>query len=150
MTLLIALAARVYGAALRLYPRAFYHEFGGSMAEDFVELSHEVAEKNGTAGLAVQWILSTADLAISVVYQRIRLPETWMGLTAIGCAAVSLQAVLLMPMGALDVRVPAGTEEELLLFVMMLTALFPIVAVIVFAWWFLPPMMRRRPGRRRA
>jgi hypothetical protein len=43
--LLVACAARLYGALLVLYPKAFRRRYGGEMRRDFLALSREGLEQ---------------------------------------------------------------------------------------------------------
>lgn len=143
-------AARAYAALLFLFPPAFRRDFGPSMAEDFADLGRDAAAKGGTA-LARYWLRAAADLLVSIPRQWARRPGTWASAGALAGATICLQVVrLASPDALLDVRAPAGQEEEMLFLVVALTALFPIVAVIMLVWWFPAPGLRPRPRRRRA
>jgi capsular polysaccharide biosynthesis protein len=68
--LLLAGCARLYGALLVLYPRAFRRRYGAEMRRDFRQLSREGLEEGGARRLG--WVLAVglSDLAITALAER--------------------------------------------------------------------------------
>ena len=66
-TLLLAASARLYGALLALYPKAFRHRYAAEMRRDFRELSREGLEEGGGVELARVWTSALSDLALTAL-----------------------------------------------------------------------------------
>ena len=68
--LLLAASARLYGALLFLYPKAFRCHYAGEMRRDFRELSREGLEEGGGLELARVWTSTLSDLALTALKER--------------------------------------------------------------------------------
>jgi hypothetical protein len=68
--LLLAASARLYGALLLLYPKAFRRRYAREMERDFKELSQEGLEEGGGLELARVWTSTLSDLALTALKER--------------------------------------------------------------------------------
>ena len=68
--LLLAASARLYGALLSLYPKAFRRRYASEMLGDFCELSREGLEEGGGVELARVWGVAYSDLALTAFKER--------------------------------------------------------------------------------
>lgn len=68
--LLLAVAERLYGALLALYPEAFRRRYASEMRGDFRELSREGLEEGGGTELARVWTAAFSDLALTALEER--------------------------------------------------------------------------------
>ena len=68
--LLLAASARLYGALLFLYPKAFRRHYAREMRRDFRELSREGLEEGGGVELARVWTSTLSDLALTALKER--------------------------------------------------------------------------------
>jgi len=62
---------RLYGGLLMLYPREFRDEFGPPMMQLFSDQSRAARQSGGAKGLAVLWIRTLADFAVSVLREHV-------------------------------------------------------------------------------
>ena len=101
LLLLLAAFAWLYGVLLGLYPKTFRRRYGPEMRRDFEELSREVLEEGGGAGLARVWGAAYSDLAVTALKERsAALPRISAGATGaivLVAATVSLASLIEMP-----------------------------------------------------
>ncbi len=72
--LLLAALARLYGALLVLYPKAFRRRYGEEMRRDFCELSREGLEEGGAPELVRVWAQALTDLVLTALKERSTMP----------------------------------------------------------------------------
>jgi len=149
MLLTLAAAARIYRAALFLYPPVFRREFGPEMARDFEEATSDSWMAGGWRGVSGLWMHTSADFATSILLLWLR-----SGLPLIGAASAIL-AVLTVTVTAqlsrVSVPVPLSDADRDLVTItlMAIVVLMIIVAVLVFNLWFSRSLVRRLPSARR-
>lgn len=68
--LILAASARLYGASLALYPKAFRRRYAEEMRRDFCELSREGLEEGGGGELVRVWRATLSDLAVTALKER--------------------------------------------------------------------------------
>jgi capsular polysaccharide biosynthesis protein len=68
--LLLAASARLYGALLVLYPKAFRRRYSEEMRRDFRELLREGLEEGGATELVRVWAQVLSDLVLTVLKER--------------------------------------------------------------------------------
>jgi hypothetical protein len=139
-----AIGARLYAAALFLYPPAFRREFSSEMARDFSEATEDTRQAGRRSELLALWARVGADLASTIVVQWLRtgLPILIVCSIAGAVVAASVAAnVLPRP----PFTVPAATADRDLMTLILLTGvvLLVIVATILFTFWFSRPLLRR-------
>ena len=69
-TILLATSARLYGALLALYPKAFRRRYAAEMRRDFCELSREGLEEGGGTELVRAWAATLSDLVVTALKER--------------------------------------------------------------------------------
>jgi hypothetical protein len=138
-----SLDARLYRAALYLYPPAFRREFSPDMIRDFDEARRE-AQLAGRGLWAFRAQMS-ADLGRSVVLQWLRT-----GLPAIVAMAVTGPLIVASALASVwrpvSFVLPQGTADADLIALELLVAvvILVIAATIIFTLWFTRPILRRR------
>ena len=142
--------ARLYYAALYLYPPAFRREFSSEMAADFDEATHETRLAGRRRDLLALWTSTSADLARTLVVQWLRtgLPVLFLCAATVTIVAAGVAANVLPHE---PFAVPATAADRDLLTLMMLTGvvLLVVCATIVFTFWFSRPLRRLPPRPRR-
>jgi hypothetical protein len=68
--LLLAASARLYGALLVLYPKAFRHRYSEEMRRDFRELLQEGLEERGATELVRVLAQALSDLVLTALKER--------------------------------------------------------------------------------
>jgi hypothetical protein len=139
-----AVGARLYSAALFLYPPAFRREFSSEMARDFSEATEDTRLAGRQSELLALWAHAGADLARTVVVQWLRSGLPLLAACSIAGALVAASvAANVLPRAS--VAVPAATTDRDLMTLIILTGvvLLVIVATILFTFWFSRPLLRR-------
>ena len=140
------IGAKVYGAAVHLYPPAFRREFGVEMVRDFREASREVRMSAGWRGLSALWLAIAGDVLMTVPLEWCR---TGLPLLALLSALPGLDFLGMLvrlerrPSFVVPERV--ADREILALLLLVTVLLFLILATIMFTLWFARP----HPSRRR-
>jgi hypothetical protein len=139
-----AVGARLYAAALFLYPPAFRREFSSEMARDFSEATEDTRQAGRRSELLALWARVGADLASTIVVQWIRTGLPVLVVCSIAGAVVAASvAANVLP--RTPFTVPAATADRDLMTLILLTGvvLLVIVATILFTFWFSRPLFRR-------
>jgi capsular polysaccharide biosynthesis protein len=74
LLLLLAASARLYGALLVLYPKAFRLRYSEEMRRDFRELMREGLEEGGAKELVRVWVQALTDLVLTALKERSTMP----------------------------------------------------------------------------
>ena len=144
MPSVIDVVARLYYAALFLYPPAFRREFSSEMARDFDEATEETRLAGRWRDLLALWTRIGTDLARTVTVQWLRtgLPIVFLCsvVGAIVAASVAANVVLRKPFA-----VPAAAADRDLMTLILLAGavLLVIAATILFTFWFSRPLLQR-------
>ena len=74
LLLLVAASARLYGALLVLYPKAFRRRYAAQMRRDFRELLREGLQEGGATKLVRVWAQVFSDLVLTALMERGLMP----------------------------------------------------------------------------
>jgi len=139
-----AAGARLYSAALFLYPPAFRREFSSEMARDFSEATEDTRLAGRRSGLLALWARVGADLARTVVVQWLRTGLPVLVVCSIAGAVVAASvAANVLPRAPFAVPAATTDRDLMTLIVMAGVVLLVIVATILFTFWFSRPLLRR-------
>ena len=139
-----SVGARLYYAALFLYPGAFRREFSSEMARDFDEATEETRLAGRRRGLLALWTRIGTDLARTVVVQWMRtgLPVLFL-CSMIGAIVAASVAANVLPREPFAVPAAAADRDLMTLLLLAGAVLLVIAATIVFTFWFSRPLLRR-------
>ena len=139
--------ARLYQAALLLFPPAFRRQFSGEMLRDFKEARDE-ARLEGSAELWRFRAHIVADLVRAIGRQWLRDGWPLILLSAVA-GPIATGYALLQLFGHRGFRTQVeGADAEVLAFVLIVcVVLLIIMSTLIFSLWLSPLM--RRPARRR-
>jgi hypothetical protein len=141
--------AKLYQAALYLYPPSFRREFGLEMMRDFEEARQEVCAGGPPRGLWALRATMSRDLARSVVLQWIRTGLPMIALLSMTATLGAFAGLARLWNGA-SIDIPETSNSDLLgLELLAAVVLLIIVATIVFTSWFARERARLLPRRRR-
>ena len=143
-------AARVYRAALLLYPQPFRAEFGDEMLHDFTTESAEVY-RGGIGNRLSLWCWTARDLVRSVMLQWVRTGAPALVFASIGAGMTTTVAtVQMLPRGGFETPATAADRDALTLMLLAAVVILLIASTIVFTLWFTRPLLHRRPHRPRS
>src|SRR5262249_49786997 len=144
----IVVAAAIYRAMLRGYPRWFRQTFQDDLEQDFEDGSRDAFETGGARALGSFWLCTSADLVVSVTREWLRTP--WLPvLIAAATLSLGLFAWTTMHVNHLShalfwpPRRGADTDRDQLamLILLIVGTLIPIVGTILGSLWML--LLRR-------
>jgi hypothetical protein len=136
--------ARLYCAALVLYPAGFRREFSAEMICDVDDAVADARRTGGQRAVIALWVSTWTDLAVSVVLQ-------WMctglplvaGCAIVGAIAAAQVAGHLVAYGALIEPVTAADRDLMALILLIGVVMLVIAATIFFTFWFSRPLLTR-------
>ena len=139
-----SVGARLYYAALFLYPSAFRREFSSEMAREFDEATEETRLAGRRRGLLALWTRIGTDLARTVVVQWMRtgLPVLFL-CSMIGAIVAASVAANVLPREPFAVPAAAADRDLMTLLLLAGAVLLVIAATILFTFWFSRPLVRR-------
>jgi len=139
------MAARLYRAAVYLYPPAFREEYGDEMLLDFEDARREAALGSGRVRRAFWWAIGF-DLCRSIAWQWLRTGMPLIGVTAMLCSACIILALICFWRWAAPMTMQVGTADIDVLLSALLSAcvLLLIAGALVFSTWFTRTTRRRR------
>lgn len=136
--------ARLYHAALFLYPPAFRREFSGEMTRDFDEATQDTGVTARRRDLLTLWTRIGADLARTVVVQWLRTGVPALLLSSMAGALVAASvAATVVPHDPFAVPVAPADRDLMTLILLTGVVLLVIVATILFTFWFSRPLLQR-------
>jgi hypothetical protein len=136
--------ARLYSAALFLYPPRFRREFSSEMARDFAEATEEARQAGRWTEPLALWTRIAADLAKTAAIQWLRtgLPSLFLCSIAGAMVAASVAASVLARQPVV-VPVAAADRDVMALILLVGAVLLVVAATIFFTFWFSRPLLQR-------
>jgi hypothetical protein len=145
MTRVLSVSARVYRAAVHLYPPDFRREFIGEMTQDFVEGTQEAWREGYSWRVAKFWAHLTADFMRSVPVQWLRGPRLAIALVPAMVTLMGIaMAAQIAPLVQVDMPAVPADRDLLALLLLVTVFLLIVVATIVLTPW-LTRSLRQRP-----
>lgn len=144
MPQLTSRSARLYRAALVLYPADFRRQFSAEMMCDVVDAAADARRTGGQRAVVALWVSTWTDLAVSVVLQWMctGLPLV-VGCAIAGAVAAAQMAGHLVPYGGLIEPVTAADRDLMALILLIGVVMLVIASTIFFTFWFSRPRLAR-------